>query len=518
MFAVPGWSVSSGTLKTQVSQSVKPTTGAAATVPDAAEKSTNKAHRKRKRNSGASKASDVNSANLADLWETIIEKNPQSKRAGDAKGQKHEEYSGAGRPDGSRSESSIFASNLSTLKSQGQEQEFPKPKRPKTPKDKKRGKTAKNSTADDTTPADTYSAKVEQVEQVERPIPQLTPLQSSMRQKLVSARFRHLNQTLYTSPSSQSLDLFQQNPEMFQEYHEGFRKQVEVWPENPVDGYIEQIRRRAMHRGSTRGNSTISGIGEQGQYKEGIVPLPRTEGVCHLADLGCGDAGISKALEKEKKKLRLQIFSYDLQNSSPLVTKADIANLPLADGSVDAAIFCLALMGTNWIDFIDEAYRILRWKGELWIAEIKSRFGRVGSKGNRVDHSVGNKMKPTKQTIKKAAENNDDTDLLVHVDGHEDNKGQTDVTAFVEVLRKRGFVLQHNQAVDLSNKMFVRMSFVKGVTPIKGKNVPLPKGMAELGVDTWKMKAKAKFIVNDVDTSTISSESSVLKPCVYKLR
>ncbi|KAK1826020.1 methyltransferase-domain-containing protein [Podospora conica] len=59
---------------------------------------------------------------------------------------------------------------------------------------------------------------------------------------------------------------------------------------------------------------------------------------------------------------------------SPLITRPDIANLPLADGSVGVAVFCLALVGTNWLCCIEEAYRVLRWKGELWIAEIKSRF------------------------------------------------------------------------------------------------------------------------------------------------
>src|SRR5438034_8263854 len=73
----------------------------------------------------------------------------------------------------------------------------------------------------------------------------LTPLQQSMREKLLSARFRHLNQTLYTSPSSQSLDLFTANPELFAEYHAGFSWQVkESWPSNPVDEYIRNMKTR----------------------------------------------------------------------------------------------------------------------------------------------------------------------------------------------------------------------------------------------------------------------------------
>src|SRR5204863_5798997 len=69
----------------------------------------------------------------------------------------------------------------------------------------------------------------------------LTPLHASMREKLVSARFRSLNETLYTRPSAEAYKLFLEQPEMFREYHEGFRRQVEAWPENPVDSIIGDI-------------------------------------------------------------------------------------------------------------------------------------------------------------------------------------------------------------------------------------------------------------------------------------
>jgi ribosomal RNA-processing protein 8 len=301
---------------------------------------------------------------------------------------------------------------------------------------------------------------------------------------------------------------------MFTEYHEGFRRQVEVWPENPVDGYIVQIQARGKVRGPQPKGSEIS---------QNETALPRTEGTCSIADLGCGDAALSTALQPVTKKLHLKIHSFDLQSPSPLVTKADIANLPLPDNSIDVAIFCLALMGTNWVDFIEEAFRILRWKGELWIAEIKSRFGRVG-KSKVVSHSIGNRKRPLDQKIQKRQEEEaDDAVAAVEVDGHEDRNAETDVSAFVEVLRKRGFVLKgegrggESSAIDLSNKMFVRMHFIKGATPIKGKYVPVPKGMEKMGLETWKKKPKGKFIDEDAEEH-VSSEANVLKPCVYKLR
>lgn len=507
MFAVPGWSVSSQTLKTQTLAPKNPITNAPLPQKDPENGGLNKS-KKRKRNNGKSPASDVNPSNLAELWETVIEGKPKPKKKKERVEDGETPRAETNMPNKKTQEpgeDDVAKPSLNLAAADGNEEQL---KKKKVSKKEKRDKKAalKQSVAGSATT--TSPAEVSQPAPPPKPAAQLTPLQASMRQKLVSARFRHLNQTLYTTPSAHSLELFKQNPEMFQEYHEGFRRQVEVWPENPVDGYVQQVQTRAAQRGYVKKQGP-----NEPKDPDAILPLPRTEGTCYIADLGCGDAGLAQGLQKDAKKLKLKIYSYDLQNSSPLVTKADIANLPLEDGSVDIAIFCLALMGTNWIDFIEEAYRILHWKGELWVAEIKSRFGRVGQK--RVEHSVGNRnKKPDKKALKRQEEEGNDFDLAVEVDGQENTKQATDVSAFVEVLRKRGFVLQGNP--DLKNKMFVKMHFVKGLTPIKGKCVPIPKGMAEMGVETWKKKPKGKFVEDE--EVVISSEASVLKPCVYKLR
>lgn len=522
MFAVPGWSVASSALKTQRIETTKLTVDpskAAAKSETPAEDGASTS-KKRKRN-GKSKPQDVNAGNLAEMWDAVIEGNekPKVKKEKAVKKQKLE-------PAAATDEVAVSQSENAEGREDGQKAKKKTMKESKREKKQKRKELQEANGTIDTSTSNASPVSKPAV-QVQKPkptapvptpaaAPKLTPLQASMRQKLISARFRHLNQTLYTTPSKHSLELFQQNPEMFQEYHEGFRRQVEVWPENPVDSYISQIRERAKVRGSQRGAKDTKTT-----ESSSVAPLPRTEGTCNIADLGCGDAGISHGLEKEKKKHKLQIHSFDLQSPSPLVTRADIANLPLADDSVDVAIFCLALMGTNWVDFIEEAFRILRWKGELWIAEIKSRFGRVSSKagsGKVVEHSVGNRKKAPKvdkKTLKKMEEDADDATAMVEVDGHEIPQ-ETDVSAFVEVLRKRGFVLQSENAVDLSNRMFVKMSFVKAATPIKGKCVPVPKGMEKMGMETWKKKPKAKFIEDEDEH--VSSEAAVLKPCVYKIR
>lgn len=38
--------------------------------------------------------------------------------------------------------------------------------------------------------------------------------------------------------------------------------------------------------------------------------------------------------------------------------------------SVDIAVFCLALMGTDYPSFLAEAHRVLKPRGHLWIAEV----------------------------------------------------------------------------------------------------------------------------------------------------
>lgn len=126
-----------------------------------------------------------------------------------------------------------------------------------------------------------------------------------------------------------------------------------------------------------------------------------------IADLGCGDATLARALIPKG----YTVISFDLVGDGAFVVEADIfARLPLpgseadSDGSeessqghtqiVNIVVCALSLMGTNWPNCIREAWRILRPKfvlslitdrlntlsltlwtsGELKIAEVASRF------------------------------------------------------------------------------------------------------------------------------------------------
>ena len=62
------------------------------------------------------------------------------------------------------------------------------------------------------------------------------------REKLQAARFRFLNEQLYTSRGDQAWELFQTDPDAFHVYHQGFQTQASRWPLNPLDTIIQQLQ------------------------------------------------------------------------------------------------------------------------------------------------------------------------------------------------------------------------------------------------------------------------------------
>ena len=81
--------------------------------------------------------------------------------------------------------------------------------------------------------------------------------------------------------------------------------------------------------------------------------------------MGCGEAYLASELMKDSKDNSnncKKIYSFDLVAYNEFITKCDIANTPLQNNYVDVCIFCLSLMGNNFIDFIKEAKRILKNK------------------------------------------------------------------------------------------------------------------------------------------------------------
>lgn len=483
---MPGWSLGPDLPRTQSNDA----DGARKTNPS----------RKRKR---ANK--DINSENVADLWEQHIERRQPAVQVDNRAGGKAKSNDDGKKPRRSENEAKIAPA--------ASEDEVRKSRKTRKPSSKGGlgGSTGKmTAVKDDGQKRASIEAAVS-----DAPLSKLTPLQSAMRLKLLGARFRHLNESLYTTPSAEASNLFAINPTFFEEYQTGFRQQVSTWPENPVDQFVRQIKQRSKVKPPKKANRFNRK--QQKEQEEPSIPseperlaLPRTGGVCRVADIGCGDARLAKEVKNLSDKARVEVSSFDLFSSEPIVIKADAAHLPVPSDSMDVGVLCLALMGTNWIDFIEEAWRVLHWKGELWIAEIKSRFGR--SKPKVVDHSVGKKRKTGKAEAQKQQRQDDENateKLIAEVDGSNARDESTDVSAFVTILKKRGFVLQHDQAVDLTNKMFVKMKFVKALSPMKGKH-------ADQSADHSKSKAWRELL-RESDGDDVD-EAAALKPCLYKSR
>lgn len=110
-----------------------------------------------------------------------------------------------------------------------------------------------------------------------------------------------------------------------------------------------------------------------------------------IIDLGCGEGflyeyfyGKNLILKPhepkernyiaDKKAFIKSIKSFDIISLKRFITKADIKQLPLANKSSDIAIFCLALMGVNYLEFLIEANRCLKIHGFLIISEVASRI------------------------------------------------------------------------------------------------------------------------------------------------
>nr|XP_045605845.1 uncharacterized protein LOC123762992 [Procambarus clarkii] len=164
-------------------------------------------------------------------------------------------------------------------------------------------------------------------------------LKQKMTDQLTAARFRMVNEALYTSSSAEAVRMFKNDHESFKTYHAGYQAQVRHWPVSPQDIIVKWLCKKP---------------------KEWVV-----------ADFGCGEAALALRVPQQK------VHSLDLVAVNSRVTACDMAHSPLQSAAVDVVVFCLSLMCTNIKDFILEANRVLKEGGVMKIAEVESRFGDV---------------------------------------------------------------------------------------------------------------------------------------------
>mmetsp|Transcript_27204 Transcript_27204/g.105955 ORF Transcript_27204/g.105955 Transcript_27204/m.105955 type:complete len:264 (+) Transcript_27204:35-826(+) len=163
----------------------------------------------------------------------------------------------------------------------------------------------------------------------------LSKLQLAMRKRLESGTFRQINERLYSVTGKDAFSFMEADPKQFSIYHSGYREQVKKWPRNPLDDIIRMVKKQPS------------------SYM--------------VADFGCGEARLAREVKQ-------RVHSFDLVAINENVTACNMKHTPLQSDSVDIAVFCLSLMGTDYPDFLTEARRILKPSGKLFIAEVLSRY------------------------------------------------------------------------------------------------------------------------------------------------
>lgn len=302
----------------------------------------------------------------------------------------------------------------------------------------------------------------------------MSTLQKSFLERLTSSRFRELNEELYTHSSQHSFKHFTDNPELFEQYHIGFRKQVKEWPVNPVDVIYKKIL-NWWRRQQNQDDKEAKKNGKRGMKNKNKLVV---------ADFGCGDAKLAERLlsvqitngndkdsigELSSKNNKnsgkatsfwcpFEVHSFDLvSGGNKLVTPADMCNVPLPNESVDVGVYSLALMGTNVADFVREGWRVLKFGGCLRVAEVRSRFEASanedeeeregGGKRGKMNNGMKLKRNAAAQFGNKKSNNGmDSAQPLMLID------------EFLSLMERCGFQCTN---FDRNNKMFLFMDFIK---------------------------------------------------------
>ncbi|BFZ54941.1 25S rRNA (adenine645-N1)-methyltransferase [Savitreella phatthalungensis] len=309
------------------------------------------------------------------------------------------------------------------------------------------------------------------------PDEKLTPMQRKMVSRLSGAHFRWINEQLYTTRGSEALALVRDRPEVFDAYHKGFREQVLGWPENPLDLYktrVSALLTSSWSKKGKRSSKTNENI-DLANALPNIKSKPPGQPYV-VADIGCGEAALgahARALDGEGARVVVKSFDLASRNEASDVTVCDVAaGLPLENSSVDIAVACLALMGTDWPSVVSHVARVLAKGGVFWVAEIKSRFDRGSG--------------TTKKTGRDDKQDGGEFDAEGGVEGKDGDAMGDGEKAFVRELERNGLVLRKR---DASNKMFVRFDFIK---------------IGESGKKDDKIRS--------------DDAAAILKPCLYKRR
>lgn len=145
--------------------------------------------------------------------------------------------------------------------------------------------------------------------------------------------FSQMNKSWSTSRSENTFKRLKNNQKEWFYYHDMYKKRREDWDEIPYIEIAKKIKERP----------------------EWIV-----------ADMGCGENLLSKEVTNK-------VHAFDYVAIDKDVTACDMSSIPLKNQEVDAIVFCLSLMGSNYLDYIREASRVAKPYGSLFICEPKKK-------------------------------------------------------------------------------------------------------------------------------------------------
>lgn len=154
------------------------------------------------------------------------------------------------------------------------------------------------------------------------------------RQRRINSELSEFNRRGKTTHSTTMHKEFSDNPDSWHRYHALRKSRMESWEEIPYEYIATKIK---DHRDV-------------------------------VADFGCGENLFKHCVPNNK------VHSFDHVAIDDSVTACDMRNTGLGDETIDVAVFSLALWGTNSDEYIKEAYRVLRRKGMIYIAEPSKNY------------------------------------------------------------------------------------------------------------------------------------------------
>jgi superfamily II DNA or RNA helicase len=164
--------------------------------------------------------------------------------------------------------------------------------------------------------------------------------------------FSEMNKSWSVSRSENTQNRLKADPSEWYYYHSLYAEKRKEWSEIPYIEIAKKIKERP----------------------EWVV-----------ADMGCGENLLSKELTNK-------VHAFDYVAIDKDVIACDMSSVPLNSNEVDAVIFCLSLMGSNYIDYLKEAFRIIKPYGNLFICEPKKKIDNRIEEFKKDIESVGFKI------------------------------------------------------------------------------------------------------------------------------